>query len=90
MHYETGKHAAEKGIDVLIGIGALSGETARGAEETAAHTGKPTTVLHFNTKQDFFAAAESVLKDGDTILVKASHGMEFPEIVEWLKQRSNT
>lgn len=90
MHYETGKHAAEKGIDVLIGIGTLSGETARGAEETAAHTGKPITVLHFNTKQDFFAAAESVLKDGDTILVKASHGMEFPEIVEWLKQRSNT
>ena len=90
MHYDTGKHAAEKGIDVLIGIGALSSETARGAEETAAHTGKPITVLHFNTKQDFFAAAESVLKDGDTILVKASHGMEFPEIVEWLKQRSNT
>ena len=29
---------------------------------------------------------EELLKEGDTVLVKASHGMEFPEIVEFLQQ----
>ena len=30
--------------------------------------------------------AKELLKEGDTVLVKASHGMEFPEIVEFLQQ----
>ena len=85
MHYETGKHAAEKGIDVLIGIGDLSEEITRGGAETAKASGHPMEVLHFNTKSDFFDKADSILRDGDTILVKASHGMEFPEIVKWLE-----
>lgn len=89
MHYETGKHAAEKGIDVLIGIGKLSEETARGASETAKASGHPMEVRHFDSKSDFFDNADSILRDGDTILVKASHGMEFPEIVKWLETRSS-
>ena len=30
--------------------------------------------------------AKELLREGDTVLVKASHGMEFPEIVEFLQQ----
>lgn len=80
MHYETGKYAVNKGIDVVICIGELSAETARGAEE-AISSEKHAEVHHYNTKDEFFAEKDSVLKEGDTILVKASHGMEFPEIV---------
>lgn len=80
MHYETGKYAVNKGIDVVICIGELSAETARGAEE-AVSSEKHAEVHHYNTKDEFFAEKDSVLKEGDTILVKASHGMEFPEIV---------
>ena len=39
----------------------------------------------FETKADFLARASLLLKDGDNILIKASHGMNFPEIVEHLK-----
>ena len=44
------------------------------------------SVLHFETKADFLTQADILLNKGDTILVKASHGMEFPEIVEKLQQ----
>ena len=43
-------------------------------------------VYHFETKADFFKKAASLFLKGDTVLVKASHGMVFPEIVEYLKK----
>ena len=79
MHYEVGAYAAEKGIDVLICIGALSAEIARGARESAR--GAEIEIHHYDTKADFFQEIDDVLKEKDTILVKASHGMEFTEIV---------
>ncbi|MEE1314944.1 MAG: UDP-N-acetylmuramoyl-tripeptide--D-alanyl-D-alanine ligase [Faecalimonas sp.] len=75
LHTECGQYAAEKGIDVVICIGELSKNTAVGAKSD----------YHFATKADFFAVYENILQKGDTVLVKASHGMEFPEIVERLK-----
>ncbi len=80
LHYGVGQHAAEKGIDLLICIGTLSKNTALGAANGND------AVFHFETKADFLAQADKLLKKGDTILVKASHGMEFPEIVEKLQQ----
>lgn len=82
LHAECGRHAVEKGIDVLICIGGLSKNTAEGA--LAAITDK-TSVFHFDTKADFFAEAVKLLQKGDTVLVKASHGMEFPEIITYLE-----
>ena len=91
MHYDVGAHAAGKGINVLICIGNLSAEIARGAQETVHSAGNENEaqtcsmeIHHYKTKAEFFENADSVLKEGDTILVKASHGMEFPEIVERL------
>lgn len=80
LHYGVGQHAAEKSIDLVICIGELSRETARGASYSDSE------VRHFESKADFLAQADTLLKKGDTILVKASHGMEFPEIVEKLQQ----
>ena len=79
LHRGVGEHAAEKEIDVLVCIGPLSKNTAEGA------MGKKTTVYHFETKADFLSKVESLLSKDDCILVKASHGMEFPEIVEKLQ-----
>ena len=81
LHYNVGRHAAQKEIDVCICIGNLSQETARGATSCSN-----CQVKHFETKKDFLAQAGALLKTGDTILVKASHGMEFPEIVEKLQK----
>ncbi len=80
LHFGVGEHAAKNNIDLVVCIGALSANTARGAES------KGTNVLHFETKADFLAVAQNVLKKGDAVLVKASNGMAFREIVENLQQ----
>lgn len=87
MHYNVGRHAAEKGINVLVCIGELSAETARGARESSAVRGMDMEIYYFHTKGEFFENADNILREKDTILVKASHGMEFPEIVEWLSKK---
>ncbi len=79
LHRGVGEHAAEKEIDVLVCIGPLSKNTAEGA------LGHKTAVHHFETKAEFLSNAETLLCKDDCILVKASHGMEFPEIVEKLQ-----
>ena len=86
--YGVGQHAAEKGIDFIICIGALSKNVAKGATDGNWPSKDKGTVLHFDTKADFLEQADKLLKKGDTILVKASHGMEFPEIVEKLQHLS--
>lgn len=44
---------------------------------------------HFDTKEALFEALPLLLMQGDSILVKASHFMEFPEIVKWLEDHGN-
>ena len=80
LHYGVGAYAGEKSIDLIICIGELSCQTANGAKE------KGSNVLHFDKKADFLASAQNILKKGDAVLVKASNGMKFSEIVESLKQ----
>lgn len=81
LHYEVGAYAAEKQIDALFCCGELSRELARGAIEA----GEWSEVFHFTDKKDVIKALGSYRKPGDTILVKASHFMGFPEIVDFLQ-----
>ena len=101
LHQEVGRYAAELGIHVLVCIGEMAEEIAEGArkvckaqvsagrdfglESAAASDTESTAVYHYQTKADFLADAGALLKTGDSILVKASHMMEFPEIVEFLE-----
>lgn len=80
LHYETGAYAASRGVDLVCGIGKLAKELVRGASEN-----KNTHAVWFETKEEFFTQANDLLKDGDNVLIKASHGMNFPEIIEFLK-----
>ncbi|HBA63589.1 MAG TPA: UDP-N-acetylmuramoylalanyl-D-glutamyl-2, 6-diaminopimelate--D-alanyl-D-alanine ligase [Lachnospiraceae bacterium] len=81
LHYEVGEYAAAKHIDLVISIGNLAREIAEGASHHAS-----TQVLHFNTKEEFLAQKDSLLQTGDTILIKASHAMNFPAIVDALQE----
>ena len=79
LHRSVGEYAAEIGIDLVCAIGPMSKEIAEGAASDG------TKALWFETKSDFLAQTKDILKDGDNVLIKASHGMEFPEIVEALR-----
>jgi UDP-N-acetylmuramoyl-tripeptide--D-alanyl-D-alanine ligase len=41
---------------------------------------------HFPLKDALFAVLPRLVKEGDTVLVKASHSMHFEEIAEELKK----
>lgn len=71
MHYEVGKYAANQGVDVLFCCGTLSEELAKGAQR--GHT----QVMYFKTLDKMMLALVPYLRNGDTVLVKASHFMEF-------------
>ena len=74
LHYDTGAYAKEIGIDRILSVGPLAKELARGAED-----------LWFESIDALLHELPDLLKDGDTVLVKASHSMHFENIVENLK-----
>ena len=82
LHREVGTYAAEKKLDLLCCIGTLSKAMADGASEFSAQN--DTKICYFETKNDFLNAVSSIIKEHDTILVKASNGMAFEEIVHAL------
>ena len=80
LHGEVGAYAAEKGIDVLICAGELSGCMY----EKALSMGGKSEVYYFETRDVMLAELKDILKPGDSVLVKASHGMQFEKVVEFL------
>jgi len=80
LHYSVGEHFAGKGIDMLYAAGVLSEEIAK-----AVHSVSSTTeVHHFAEKEALIEVLKGRCEEGDTILVKASHFMNFSEIVKAL------
>lgn len=80
LHEETGSYAAEKEIDVLIFTGPLSKHMYEGA----CRANKKSEIYYYETKDKMMAALKEILKPGDSILVKASHGMQFEEVIGFL------
>ena len=78
LHYSVGEYLATKEIDVLFTAGALSKEIA-----TAVQNQKGSCQLHvFDDRETMTRELLDFLQNGDTILIKASHFMEFPKVVE--------
>ncbi len=80
LHYMVGEHFEGKGIAALYCTGALSREIADAVEKFS----KETKVYYFEEKKALTEALLKEVAEGDTILVKASHFMNFPEIVKEL------
>jgi UDP-N-acetylmuramoyl-tripeptide--D-alanyl-D-alanine ligase len=77
LHQEVGAYAKEKGIDLLVAVGALSRATADGFGDGA---------VYYPTVEDGAADILNILKEGDTALVKASRSMHLEKIVDVLKE----
>ncbi len=78
LHKEVGQAAVGK-VDILVCIGNLSKDIAEAAIEGGCNT------LYFPNKADFEENLSAYIKEGDTVLIKASNGMKFKTIVEKLK-----
>jgi UDP-N-acetylmuramoyl-tripeptide--D-alanyl-D-alanine ligase len=82
LHYEVGKYMAGKNVDVLLTAGKLAKNIAAGAKDTGA-VGE---IHSFEMRDELIDALPQLLKKGDNILVKASHGMQFTEVVKTLEK----
>lgn len=85
LHYEVGEHLAKKAVDVLFCAGELSEETAKAVREKNVSC----DVHYFKTKEALLEELLPFIKTGDTVLVKASHFMEYPQIVAKIKAKSD-
>lgn len=83
LHGEVGRYAAKCSIDVMICVGKLSEHMAKEAKENAS---AGCNVYYYPEKEMLLQELDHLLKPGDTVLVKASHGMGFSKIVEKLRQ----
>ncbi len=84
LHYTVGEHAAEKQIDLLLCVGTLSEEIINGAKAK----NPAMNAQLFAAREDLMQQLPKLLKDGDSILIKASHFMQFHEIVKALTDLS--
>lgn len=80
--YLTGieKHLDDK--EYISGLLSGNGDAVEGLQKTAER--KP--LYYFETKDAFFKSMKDIIQKNDAVLVKASHGMHFEEIVERLKE----
>lgn len=82
-HFSCGKHAAKKGIDLLLLAGTNSLDMKKGALEGGM---KEEDIVYFEDKKDLLNNLLSYLKHSDVILFKASRGMAFEELVDKVKK----
>lgn len=80
MHKQVGEYVGEKQIDVLISIGDMAEYYDEGAKEKGTKE-----IHHFQSQQVFWQEGMSLLKKGDTILIKASRSRQFEKTVEKLQ-----
>ena len=82
MHEEVGAYAADSGAEVLLFAGELAEHMVTGARRRAV-PGQVTA--HFGTVPELLAGLGQYIREGDTILVKASRFMKLEGVVEELK-----
>ena len=80
MHKQVGEYVGEKQIDMLISIGDMAQYYDEGAREKGTKE-----IHHFESQQAFWQKGISLLKKGDTILLKASRSRQFEKTVEKLQ-----
>jgi UDP-N-acetylmuramoyl-tripeptide--D-alanyl-D-alanine ligase len=93
LHKEVGSYAASSGIDVLICVGSLSinmyesaMEVLQKVREKSSYKTPERKLIYFKTREELIASLPGIINENDTILVKASHGMGFDEVVKALQK----
>jgi UDP-N-acetylmuramoyl-tripeptide--D-alanyl-D-alanine ligase len=87
LHFDVGEYLGSKSIDVLLTAGKLAKQLALGAQDYIEmhYQSHPCDILSFDTREELMAHLNEILQPGDNILVKASHGMNFTEVIETIR-----
>lgn len=82
MHAEVGAYAVDQGVDVLYCVG----ENSRIMYDAALERYDGSQdIRYFENREELLESLPGLIAEGDTILVKASHGMGFHTIVDSLQ-----
>lgn len=82
LHEKVGEEVAKNHVDILITVG----EEAKNIAKSSSIFGMDIQNIHvFDKNEDAICFAKSILTEGDVVLIKASNGMKFIEIVNALK-----
>lgn len=83
VHKEVGKLVKENNIDILITVGNISKIIATSAINNGMNKDN---VYTFTNIEETYPLLDKILIKDDTILLKASHSMEFHKVVDYLKK----
>lgn len=79
LHRQVGAFAASCDIQLLVCVGKLSCHMAQAARETNPNL----RVVYIKDLEELEKRLPTLLEKGDTILIKASHFMQFDKVVSW-------
>jgi UDP-N-acetylmuramoyl-tripeptide--D-alanyl-D-alanine ligase len=82
LHRAVGAFAAEKGVDLLITVGELGAEIAKGAEDAGMSPDSIRITGGADTYAETADHVNALLREGDHILFKASRSMALETIAE--------
>jgi UDP-N-acetylmuramoyl-tripeptide--D-alanyl-D-alanine ligase len=83
LHWEMGRLAAERGVDVVLTFGSLSRYLGEGARKTNPQV----AAYHSLTRRRMHQRIQDICQPGDTILVKGSRGMQMELTVAFLQDQ---
>jgi UDP-N-acetylmuramoyl-tripeptide--D-alanyl-D-alanine ligase len=84
LHFECGTFAANRGLDMVIGIQGAAGEIVRAARESGMSDSQVRFFPDSNAAADFI---KGVVREGDLMLIKGSRGVHTERIVQSLRSR---
>lgn len=82
IHKEVGRYAVENGIEAIYIVGDNS--KAMYDEAMANLMCEMQEICYFATKEELIERLPKLLCEGDSILIKASHGMKFDALVKYI------
>ena len=93
LHAEVGLYVADAGLDILLCVGENAKHMYDAATKKVRQTensASPMRVIYFDDLltliQGLQEKKDTYIPEGCTVLIKASHGMNFAKVLEVLKE----
>jgi UDP-N-acetylmuramoyl-tripeptide--D-alanyl-D-alanine ligase len=81
-HRECGRHAAQSGIDIVVGVQGAAREIARGAVAAGMSDSQVCFFTEINPAIDYI---HRKVQPGDLVLIKGSRGVHLEKMVQALR-----
>ena len=81
LHREIGEYLAKTNIDVIV----LCGELMNNAYTYLLKECPEKKLYYFDRLKELLSEIDRIILEDDTVLIKASHGMDFAKIIQYIR-----